>query len=184
MLPLSNNTKVTNEKKNNTTQNDLIKGRLKSVLLEAINIDQYSYYIGTKNFKANQTRFKDNRKEFPTEDINKLLKNVKFGDSFEVYRILEKSPKLVNWWDAIGKTPLHWAVIREQEETVDVLLNFNPNLEFKDLFRKTAMDYARALPDFTLALNIKNYAKGYYIPDIEKHRQELFYQNIKKTQRN
>lgn len=157
-----------------------LKYQIKNILDK--NTDEYTYYVGTQNFKVNQNRLKDMRGQFTFEQINSFLLLIKTNELFEVFKILDRHPNYINISDATGRTPVHWSVIRKNEEMTDLLLHFRPDLKMTDLFRKTAIDYAKEQKDYNLVMNFKNYMKGTYLPEVESYKQDLFYYKVKSGQ--
>jgi ankyrin repeat protein len=104
------------------------------------------------NLRENKLRYFRIRQKFTEEDINDFLIRVKMGQILPVYKKLLSRPELVNVSDSLGRTPLHWAVLRGHLSTIRVLLYFKPNLTHsnvigslqyeKDIFNQTPLDLA------------------------------------------
>lgn len=143
----------------------------------------YAYYIATKNLKENQQRFKEVRQKFSEKDIDSFLLKIKMGETMGIYKILLNNPALVNVVDSIGRTALHWAVMRDHAETVRVLLHFRPNLTYRDLFGHTALEIAIDSDNFSLKNMMVNHSRGFYTPDLKEYAQEMIFEGVRKKKK-
>ena len=110
-------------------------------------------------------------------EVNSFLRKIKTGQNYYVYKQLLNYPNLVNVIDSMGKTPLHWAITREQEEMIDILLNFNPNINARDLFKRTPLDIAKTLENSMIAKKLTDVNEN-IIPSLEKYKQKLMFEKF------
>ena len=102
---------------------------------------------------------------------------MKTGQNYYVYKQLTHYPNLINVIDSMGKTPLHWAVTREHDEMVNILLHFNPNITAKDLFKRTPLDIAKTLDNSTIAKVLEDPSEN-YTGNMEPYKQQLMFEKF------
>ena len=57
-------------------------------------------------------------------------------------RSIRKTPKIIKQYDNNKCTPLHHAVFEEDENLVQLILSYKPNLQAKDVYGNTALHFA------------------------------------------
>lgn len=84
----------------------------------------------------------------PQQDLSVTAKKfflaIRINNEEKVMKMLKSRKGLVNIRDSVGKTPLHWAVIRNHLEIAQVLISFGADLKAVDYFNRTAKHFAQA----------------------------------------
>lgn len=99
-----------------------VRKKLMNALEQATHLEDYIYYAATKNLRHNHERYKAAREEFEEDEINSFLQLIKMGIPMTLYKTLMKTPNILNTSDSMGRTAVHWAVIRKQLECLRILL--------------------------------------------------------------
>lgn len=82
---------------------------------------------------------------------------VKTGNISKVTLMLHENKMHLYQIDHVGKTPAHWAAIRQNGIMILLFIRFNAEIERCDLAGKTPLSYALANDDFeTAKVNIKD----------------------------
>ncbi|CAI2360010.1 unnamed protein product [Moneuplotes crassus] len=179
------------EQSRGVMNSDKVKTELKNTLDIATNMDDYTYHFATRNLRANKLRFKSTKQKFDEEEIKKFLNIIKMGKEMDLYKALMKNPNLVDVSDFMGRTPVHWAVIRDQAECLRILLHFKPSIDLKDLFNQTPLDIAFAGTNENIKLMLQNVVKKqtlvpedirkkYLSSDLSSYAEEVLFDSVKK----
>ena len=113
----------------------------KSISSPKMYLDESLYIIPEIDQKSAQF-FRDIRSNQETKVLNKLKLN----------------PTLINIRDSVGKTPLHWAVIRNNLPIAQLLLSFGADANAQDYSKRSPKEFALS-QDFQCMLNLLNINK-------------------------
>ena len=89
------------------------------------------------------------------EQSKRFLREVKLNQEANVADMLKSLPDLVNARDSIGKTPLHWAVIRNNILIAKLLLKFGADVNAQDYSKRTPIDLA-LIQNYQNMINLLN----------------------------
>ncbi|CAI2363126.1 unnamed protein product [Moneuplotes crassus] len=173
---------------------DRIHKQLKNTLDEATHLEDYTYHFATRNLKDNKIRFKSTKIKFDETEIKDFLNIVKMGKEMILYKTLMKNPNLVHVSDSMGRTPVHWAVIREETECLRILLHFKPSVEIRDLFNQSPLDIAFAGTNENIKLMLQNaqeelklvperIRKKYLNNDLSSYAEEILFASVSHIQK-
>ena len=113
-----------------------------------------------KRTMSRRRRFKANRAngEQSSDMIRRVLKGNDSHDEFEfttihqiilgftikdLQTVLDVTTDTIEWTDSLGRTALFWAVIRDDPDSVEILLSYNANPNAKDLHGFSPLDFVR-----------------------------------------
>lgn len=84
----------------------------------------------------------------PKQDLSvsakKFFLAIRINNEEKVMKMLKSRSGLVGIRDSVGKSPLHWAVIRNHLQIAQVLISFGADLKAVDYFGRTAKHFAQA----------------------------------------
>lgn len=84
----------------------------------------------------------------PEQDLSLVSKNffsaIRLNKEIKVMKMLKKKKSLVFAKDSVGKTPLHWAIIRNYLEIAQVLIGFGADLNAVDYFNRPVKRFAKS----------------------------------------
>lgn len=138
----------------------------KKSLQKLINFDKQSSIMRKlteeyrKLAKKNIRKVENEREEL--KDLNLEIKNchlkafeffseIKNGNHMRVLELLGQFPELIKEVDSTGQTALHWAVRRQNQSLIKILLSHNVNYYAQDIVGRKAEDIARSKGLFEIA---------------------------------
>lgn len=80
-----------------------------------------------------------------TDQSREFFRQIRLTQESLVFSMLKSNPRLVNIKDSVGKTPLHWAVIRNSLSISSFLMSFGADPNVKDYSNRSAKDLALQL---------------------------------------
>lgn len=109
-----------------------------------------SVYQSISDLKKSLTKpklFLENSSELntlePSPDAKELFKAIKLGKNQKVLRMLDAKRSLVHARDSVGKTPLHWAFIRNNLLIAQTLIAYGGDIRALDHSKRSVKDFAK-----------------------------------------
>jgi len=82
----------------------------------------------------------------PVQDSSLVSKKfftaIRLNKEIKVLKMLKKKKSLAFVKDSVGKTPLHWAIIRNHLEIAQILIGFGADLDAVDYFNRPVKRFA------------------------------------------
>lgn len=76
------------------------------------------------------------------QNSKEFFRAIKLDKELKVLRMLKRNQSLINIRDSVGKTPLHWAVIRNNTPITQILLSFGADMNALDYCKRTPKQFA------------------------------------------
>ena len=67
---------------------------------------------------------------------------IRMNKEFKVLKMLKRKKSLINIRDSVGKTPLHWAIIRNHLSIAQTLISFGADVHAEDFFNRPVKHFA------------------------------------------